>query len=211
MTEQNSQGTAPAGWYPVAPGSPQLRWWDGTQWTEHHHTVGISPMTPVYGGQALRAPEGTKSGTAWIWIFALLPLVQLAELPFLVNLYSRIFSASLDDPRAVTNIEFSPDSGYLAIQGIGLLSYGVYVVLAVFDHLALKSRGVPRPFHWGWTFLSSLVYIIGRTVVVRRRTGNGTAPLWIYIVSFVVTVVAVIAVIVPILAAAVNAHVPAVG
>lgn len=27
---------APPGWYPE-PGSQSLRWWDGSQWTEHRH------------------------------------------------------------------------------------------------------------------------------------------------------------------------------
>ena len=27
----------PAGWYPE-PGSGNLRWWDGSRWTEHRHT-----------------------------------------------------------------------------------------------------------------------------------------------------------------------------
>jgi hypothetical protein len=204
MTEQSSQGTAPAGWYPVTAGSPELRWWDGSQWTEHHHTVGA---TPGYGGAPLRAPEGTRPGTVWIWIFALLPFVQLAEIPFLANLYSKIFSASLDDPTALNSVEFAPDSGYLAIQAIGLLLYGIYVVLAVLDRRTLINRGVPSPFHWGWAFLSALVYMIGRTVVVRRRTGSGVAPLWVNILALVITIIAIIAVVAPILATAVNQQV----
>ncbi|HEY5230358.1 MAG TPA: DUF2510 domain-containing protein [Galbitalea sp.] len=205
MTNSATPEHAVAGWYPTSPGSTQLRWWDGDQWTEHFHTVGLdAPAT-------LTAPAGTSANTPWIWIIALLPLAQLAELPFLTHLYSVIFSAGFTNPSAISTIEFAPDSGYFALQGIGLLLYGVYVVLAVLDYRALKARGVPRPFHWAWTFLSALVYIIGRTVVVRRRTGKGMAPMWVNIVVIVVTIIATFAVVVPILTAAINAAVSSAG
>jgi hypothetical protein len=212
VTDQNSQGLAPAGWYPVAAGSAELRWWDGTQWTEHQHTLGQAPAGAyVVSGQSLRAPEGTKSGTVWIWIFAVLPLLQLAEIPFLAGLYSRIFAAGLSDPTAISRVEFAPDSGYFAIQGIGVLLYALYVIFAVFDYLALRARGVPRPFHWAWTFLGSLVYIIGRTVVVRRRTETGLAPMWVNILALVGVIVTIIAVVGPIITAAVEASVSSAG
>ena len=41
----------------------------------------------------------------------------------------------------------------------------------------LAARGFVRPFPWAWTFLSSLVYVIGRHVVIRRRGGRILAPL----------------------------------
>ena len=31
---EGEQGSAPAGWYPDPLGLPQLRWWDGAQWSE---------------------------------------------------------------------------------------------------------------------------------------------------------------------------------
>jgi hypothetical protein len=209
MTEQNTQGPAPAGWYPVAPGSPQLRWWDGTQWTEHHHTVGVSPMNPVYAGPDLRAPEGTKTGTVWIWIFALVPLLQLAEIPFLLTFYTKVLGAfSLSDPTAVEHAEFAPDSGIWGLWGVALVGYAICVVFALLDYRALGKRGVPRPFHWAWTFLSSLVYMIGRTVVVRRRTGTGLAPLWVNIAALVAVFVVTQIVLDPIIAAATTSLVP---
>jgi hypothetical protein len=209
MTEPNTQGAAPAGWYPVAPGSPQLRWWDGTQWTEHHHTVGVSPMNPVYAGQTLRAPEGAKSGTVWIWIFALVPILQLAEIPFLATFYTKVFGAiSLSDPTAVERAELAPDSGILGLWGVALVGYAICVVLALLDYRALGKRGVPRPFHWAWTFLSSLVYMIGRTVVARRRTGTGLAPLWANIAALVAVFVVTQIVLDPVIAAATSSLVP---
>lgn len=30
----------PAGWYPEAPGSSVMRWWDGSQWTPHTQPEG---------------------------------------------------------------------------------------------------------------------------------------------------------------------------
>jgi uncharacterized protein YxjI len=35
----------PAGWYPEQPGSPTVRWWDGTTWTEH---VKLGPRQEIH-------------------------------------------------------------------------------------------------------------------------------------------------------------------
>jgi hypothetical protein len=64
--------------------------------------------------------------------------------------------------------------------------YAFCVVFAALDWRELKANGVPRPFHWAWSLFilvvgSPAVYVIGRTVVAKRRTGIGMAPLWVYI------------------------------
>ena len=83
--------------------------------------------------------------------------------------------------------EFSPS--YFVLIALEWGGYALFVVGAALDYRALRARGVPRPFHWAWTFLSVIVYAIGRTVVVRRRTGAGMAPLWVFIVLYVVVFV----------------------
>jgi len=58
---------------------------------------------------------------------------------------------------------------------------------------------VPNPFHWAWIFFAVIgapVYMIGRSVVVRRRVGSGLAPmivnLALVVASFVLGIVAAV-------------------
>jgi hypothetical protein len=44
---------------------------------------------------------------------------------------------------------------------------------------------VPRPFHWAFAFISSYVYPIGRSVVVKRRTGSDGGTLLASILAIV--------------------------
>lgn len=76
---------------------------------------------------------------------------------------------------------------------------GASVLLAYLDRKALQRRGYDRPFHWAWVFLGllmyacSLVYVIGRTIVIRRRGGRGAAPLVASIMVEALGIIAVIA------------------
>ena len=43
-----------------------------------------------------------------------------------------------------------------------------------------------RPFHWAWAFLNGLVYVIGRSVIVRKVAApRGLAPMWTAIAVYV--------------------------
>jgi hypothetical protein len=63
---------------------------------------------------------------------------------------------------------------------VSIVLFGAAMLLIVLDWRALNRAGVPRPFHWAWGFfmiLGAPVYMIGRSIVVRRRTGSGLAPM----------------------------------
>jgi hypothetical protein len=176
----------PPGWYPDANAPGGQRWWDGTQWTEH--VQGAAAYQPF---QPLKAPEGTKTNTVWIWLIVFLPLLSMASI-FLIDIegYMRDVLQNPTSPGSMFSIYTSP--GFLITTFGSWVLYGVMVVFAVLDWRTLKARGVPQPFHWAFAFLS-IVYPIGRAVVVKRRTGSGLGPLWgviiVYAVSLIVSLV----------------------
>ena len=181
MSEPTTPTAAP-GWY-QDPAGAGLRWWDGSTWTEHRQTA--------YGSTApLQAPAGAQTNTVWIWLVIVLPLLPM--LPLLFIDWRGLIGSQLADPSSTYAMTFglflSP--WYLATVMLGWITYGLSVFFSYRDYRELEKVGVPRPFHWAFTFLSSIVYVIGRSVVVKRRTGTGgTATLWAAIGSIVLSFV----------------------
>lgn len=188
MSEQSTPAVAP-GWYPDQSAPGVQRWWDGIRWTDHvqHEQSVYQPFAPE------RAPEGTKTGTVWIWLVALLPLVSLASI-FTIDFdgYFRTLMQNPTSPTASFAI-FTP--AYLIGVVLSWASVALTIVFAFLDWRELKRRGVPQPFHWAWSFLvfasAGVVYPIGRSVVVKRRTGGGMAPMWVAIAVLAVTIIVV--------------------
>ena len=181
----------PPGWYPDANAPGGQRWWDGAAWTEH---TGQSP-TQVYQPLAQpKAPEGTKTGTVWIWLIVVLPLLGLSSYVLVdwkeyIDTLMRTNVSATTNPYASLAIYTSP--GYIVTQVLSWLMWGLAVVFAALDVRELKKRGVPKPFHWAYAFIPwSIVYVIGRSIVARRRTGSGVAPLWAGIAIQVVLLIA---------------------
>ncbi|MDQ1130424.1 DUF2510 domain-containing protein [Microbacterium sp. SORGH_AS_0888] len=176
----------PAGWYPDPSAPGTVRYWDGTAWTTHQQ-----PAAPAAAAAPRRSP-GADTNTVWIWLIVLLPVVPALLLLFVP--WGEVFDyrGILTDPsRGVeASLRIYTEPLYWAATLVGFVIYGLNAWFAYLDHRTLVARGIDQPFPWPWQFLS-IVYVIGRTVVVRRRTGRGAAPLWglgaTMAVSFIVT------------------------
>ncbi|WP_413355222.1 DUF2510 domain-containing protein [Microbacterium sp. 1P06AB] len=169
---------APAGWY-ADPGEPgQLRWWDGSDWA----TDTVAPQNAAPTPAAAPAPQvpspapasRLRPGTVWIW---------LAIVASVLPLYTGVFF----DAASLARIDGLTPSGGIAaglvlLVAVDLVLVAIAVLFAWLDRRALRRRGIDAPFAWGWAalaFVATLgVYVVGRSVVVRRRTGRGLAPLW---------------------------------
>lgn len=197
MSDGNERQIA-AGWYPDPAGSGGQRWWDGAGWTAQVTPAApAAPAMPAASavqaapayrpellGAAPQVAPGTPTGTVWVWLVVLLPLVGL--LPLFFWDARGYLEQSMLDPTAQFTMMLDP--WYLVLSLLGWVIYGLGVWFSYLDYAALRRLGFQQRFHWAWTFLWSLVYVIGRTVVVRRQAGGrGAAPMW---AAIAVTVVA---------------------
>lgn len=185
MTDATTPNVAP-GWYPDPAGSANLRWWDGTAWTEQLQ----QPYSADASAAALRAPEGTPAYTPWIWFVVFLPYLTLPLL-FTLDFSSLINEEMLfDDSAAIrSQLAFYTSPAFLLLTVAGWVTAIGTVLCSWLDWRTLRARGIPRPFAWPWAFFSLMgypVYAIGRAVVTKRRTGRGSAVLWATIIAFVV-------------------------
>ena len=184
-----------AGWYPDPDNATQVRWWNGTAWTEDRSGYS-APMPPVdpssysLASSTLTAPEGTSWNTVWIWLVVVVPYIPSLGI-FFIDWSAMFTISSMSNDAAALNLLASP--AYLFTAFAGVITYGLFVWFAYLDYRELERRSVPRPFHWAWAFLSNAVYPIGRSVVVRRRTGSGISPMWVSIALLVIMFVVSIA------------------
>lgn len=186
MIEAN--GIAPPGWYPDPSGSGRRRWWNGLAWTA---AIQDSEMLlgPASGAVLQPAVSSSTALNPWpVWGMALMPFASLLQLvlidwPTVLTAIAR--AAAADAPLT------EPPPGMLLVEVIGVVALGLTIAFAVIDWWMLRQRGIVRPFLWAWVFLSPLVYLIGRAVVLNRRTRRSArGPVWTYVLSSVVAGVA---------------------
>lgn len=213
MTDPTAH-TPPPGWYDDPAGSAQLRWWDGAQWTEHlRANAGVDAGASAAGAPVVAAPvasaapayaagvmppvappkvaAGTPVYNGFIWAIVLLPLLTIIALGFfdMRGYMLRSMPVGGNTPSSMASMSMLFDPMYLLIMVLGWAIYAGTVVLAYFDWRALGRAGFVAPFHWAWAFLSGTVYVIGRSVIVRRRSGRGLAPIWVLIGVVIVGVI----------------------
>ncbi|NNC11489.1 DUF2510 domain-containing protein [Planctomonas sp. JC2975] len=167
-----------------------------------YQQAGYQPVYPAQPPGFPRVQPGTSALTSYIWLVVALPLVTAVA--FLFVDYSSYFRTVIslsqqgEVSRGDTTQLIASMSGFivsaLAVQVLGVVIYGLSVLFAFFDSRVLARRGFVRPFHWAWTFLTGPVYVIGRTVVARRRGGANTMwPIWgliaVYVIYFAVVII----------------------
>jgi Protein of unknown function (DUF2510) len=209
MSTSGSTPAPPPGWYPDPAGTVRLRWWDGTSWTDQYSTPGPQG---AYTGPYAASPYAAGSYTAnpyanapiaferplisreapvynpLIWVITFLPLLSTVLLLFWNPEFRFITVGREQTPTLDPFSLFTP--AYFMLVSSGFVAYGASVLLAYFDSERLKRSGVVRPFHWAWSFLSSGVYIIGRSVIVSKvARGRGLVPIWVMIGVFVLNMV----------------------
>jgi hypothetical protein len=163
------------GWY-LDPESGERRWWNGIAWANRSDELRAQAAATV---GLIRQPalSTSTSVSPWpVWAIAMLPLLAAAPVLLLdLKSYARAVLVA-SEAHAVAPLP----PGFLAAQLLGVVTFVAAVVLAHLDRRMLIHRGVVRPFHWAWAVVP-LAYLIGRAVILRRRVGRGSAPVWVYL------------------------------
>jgi Protein of unknown function (DUF2510) len=186
VTDSRSSGAPAEGWYADPTGQAGVRWWNGSEWTSYTAPMPAAGPAAASGPTRATLPATTPVYTPYIWLVVLLPLLSIIATLAVRPEYrfTRVNGVRTIDPASV----FTP--AYIAVLLFGVLLYALMLLFCYLDYRALVRVGVERPFHWAWAFLASVVYVIGRSVIVHQvARPRGLLPVWITIGVVVVSVV----------------------
>lgn len=170
-------------------------------------STGLSGTAAVVGrarlgrcppGAGVPGKDGSKDAAAFgaavynwaIWLIALLPvanvLLELAWKPTLS--YRTVVTGGQSIRMLELGSVFTPM--YFLLLLAGLIAYALCLWSAYVDWKKLAGEGVVRPFHWTWAFLAPAVYVVGRSLVVRKvALPLGLAPIWALIATAALAVI----------------------
>jgi hypothetical protein len=109
----------------------------------------------------------SPAGTLAVWALAFTPIISIG---LLVTAGLLLRDTSLA-------------GGNTALLFAALALYALVFALATRDNTVLARRGHRHRAQPSWALLGALPYLIVRTVHVRRETGVGTAPLWMWVLT----------------------------
>ncbi|EAR25562.1 hypothetical protein A20C1_04826 [marine actinobacterium PHSC20C1] len=119
----------------------------------------------------MSASSSDISPYTWqLWLLVLLPLVPALAMTLIDP--TTIFLSAFDPL-----VAYSDPAYVVAIVGSWVVFFAT-IFLAFADVRSLKRRGLESPFHPAFILLGALIYVIGRSVVVKRETGAGLTPIW---------------------------------
>ncbi|MFJ4161271.1 DUF2510 domain-containing protein [Microbacterium testaceum] len=169
------------------------------------------PSAPPVSYDTAAPRRDIKTNTVWVWLMVFLPVLNLLGVVifdwssyFRDAFYAGVYSYD-SGPASMAGTNAATALITVVTSVVSIVVSALTVLFAFLDWRQLRARGVDRPFHWAFSFFvlvigSGLVYIIGRGVILRRRTGSGLGPIWAavavnlaVVIGFIIWIVVLIA------------------
>jgi len=113
--------------------------------------------------------------TPFVWIIAMIPLIQLVGILLVVSAVDVAFALP-----------------FLLVLLLG--PYFIGIPLAIADRRQLQHMGHRRPAHWAWSLFSPPAYLVARAISASREQGKGLTPLLVWAALSLLQVASIIAV-----------------
>ncbi|MEO6942987.1 MAG: DUF2510 domain-containing protein [Terrimesophilobacter sp.] len=128
------------------------------------------PAASTVNPEELYRSTATRKATVSGWFIAIMPLITgilaIGAVKGAEN-YPRYVPAGME--------------WWVFAGAVIAVSYIATVILAIADRRKLDWAGYNHPAHWAWALLSAPIYLLVRTIVVKRETGRNSALLWVWI------------------------------